>query len=676
MDTTNPLPKNPEKKNVGLGLAWPPALFLVIFFIAPLFFVVLMSMLSRGDNPADYTTPFTAENYTAIFNEPIFTILVRSVRIALVTTLVCFIMGYPLAFFISTRQNNWVRQLALFLVILPFWTNFLVRTYAWQIILGRRGVLNEFIFWIEEISGLELLDRPLELLGTEFAVLLGLVYSFLPFMVLPIFANVERFNFRLVEAGHDLGGNDWKVFWRVVFPMTLPGVVAGWILVFIPTIGAFVTPALLGGTEGFMIGNYINRQFKDAGGSWVLGAGSSVVMTALVAVALYIYFNYADDDTGGDSTAARDWGNLFFRWIVAPIATFLVIWAATATFFPGQGLLLAAAILAPIVLYLLYGLASDAQQSAAEVKLKQFDATPKPFEVSEWAIRRDLWMRQIGKIGLWFNPVVCFVFLWIPIILLVVFSFNDSRRAGGRWEGFTTNWYNRIFEGVTGTGGSEFSTDQMIASLETTIIVSVTATIFATILGTMASLALVRGKFIGQKALNGLVYLPIVLPEITVGVSLLIFFKIVYDGVEVLTGTRFFPGTPTVIVGHIAFALSYVAIVVSARLTDMNPRLEEAARDLGANEWRTFRRVTFPLLLPGIVAGALLAFTLSLDDFVITFFVGGGTTTTLTVFVWGLVRRGVSPEINAVSTLMIIASTILIFISLLLQGRNSSAAQR
>lgn len=676
MNIPNPLPRNPETKNEGLRLAILPTLFLVIFFIAPLFFVVLMSMLTRGDNPADYTTPFTLSNYTAIFDDPIFGILVRSVRIALVTTLVCFVMGYPLAFFISTRQKNWVRQFSLFLVILPFWTNFLVRTYAWQIILGRRGVLNEFIFWIEEVTKLELLDRPLELLGTEFAVLLGLVYSFLPFMVLPIFANVERFNFRLVEAGHDLGANDWRVFWRVVFPITLPGVVAGWILVFIPTIGAFVTPALLGGTEGFMIGNYINRQFKDAGGSWVLGSGSSVVMTALVAVALYIYFNYADDETGGDSTAARDWGNTFFTWVVAPLASFFIIWATTATFFPGQGLVIAAIIIAPILAYLAYPFVMERSSTRKDVKLKAFDATPKPFEVSQWAIRRDMWVRQLGKIGLWINPIVCFVFLWIPIILLVVFSFNSSRRAGGRWEEFTFHWYERIFEGVAGTGGSEFSTDQMISSLETTMVVSLTATVLATILGTMASLALLRGKFVGQKALNGLVYLPIVLPEITVGVSLLIFFKIIYDAVEWITGTRFFPGTPTVIIAHIAFCLSYVCIVVSARLSDMNPRLEEAARDLGANEWHTFRRVTFPLLLPGIVAGALLAFTLSLDDFVITFFVGGGTTTTLTVFVWGLVRRGVSPEINAVSTLMIVASTILIFISLVLQGRNSSAAQR
>jgi spermidine/putrescine transport system permease protein len=171
-----------------------------------------------------------------------------------------------------------------------------------------------------------------------------------------------------------------------------------------------------------------------------------------------------------------------------------------------------------------------------------------------------------------------------------------------------------------------------------------------------------------------LLYLPIVIPDITMGISLVVFFKFLFDIVEVIVGQRYFLSVLTVIIAHVAFNIPFVAIVVRARLTDMNPRLEEAARDLGANQWRTFYRVTYPLLIPGIVAGALLAFTISLDDFVVTFFSGGATTTTLTVYVFSLVRRAPSPEINAVSTLMILASTMLILISLLLQGRNASKA--
>jgi spermidine/putrescine transport system permease protein len=178
-----------------------------------------------------------------------------------------------------------VRQFALFMVILPFWTNFLVRTYAWRILLGREGTINEILLKLGVIS------EPLQLLNTEFAVLIGLVYGFLPFMVLPIYASVERFDFRFVEAARDLGANDWHTFWRVVLPMTLPGVIAGCILVFIPAIGTFVTSDLLGGTRGLMIGNLIQNQFRGTG-NMPLGAAVSTVMMVLVMISLMIYVRF------------------------------------------------------------------------------------------------------------------------------------------------------------------------------------------------------------------------------------------------------------------------------------------------------------------------------------------------------------------------------------------------
>jgi spermidine/putrescine transport system permease protein len=466
-----------------------------------------------------------------------------------------------------------------------------------------------------------------------------MVYGFLPFMVLPIYASVERFNFRLVEAGHDLGGNDWRVFWRIVFPLTLPGVVAGWILVFIPSIGAYVTPQLLGGADAYMIGNRITRLFKEEGGSWVLGAGMSIVTMLMVGVALYLYNRYADTDkvVGRERRGVLD---IFFDLILRAVTfVFDLIGKAAAVVMGGN---------------------------------QAVETNPQgEYTISQFKITRDLWLRRIGKFLLNLNPIFCYAFLWLPIILLIAFSFNESKRAGGRWDGFTTDWYTRIFEGIQGTG-SEFSTQETLDSVMVTLKVSIPATIVATIMGTMVSLAMERGKFRGKPFLDGLLYIPIVIPEITMAVSLLIFFKFLFDLGENVFGTRYFLGMLTVILAHIAFSISFVAVVVRARLTDMNPRYEEAARDLGANEWRTFWRVTYPLLLPAIIAGGLLAFTLSLDDFVTTFFVGGGTTTTLTIYVFGLVRRGVSPEINAVSTMMIVASTVLIGVSLILQGRNAT----
>lgn len=271
-----------RQKTSGRLLALPALFWLVAFFLLPLAIVLLVSFMTRGTRGAFYTFPLTLEHYERIFGPVFFPVFVNSVWIAIQTTVICLIVGYPLAFFIATRRSRVAQQISLFLVILPFWTNFLIRTYAWRVILGTEGVINTFLL------SLRVINDPLQLLNTQFAVLVGLVYGFLPFMVLPIYASIERFDFRLVEAAHDLGANDLRAFLRVVLPLTMPGVVAGCILVFIPTIGAFVTPDLLGGTRGLMIGNLIQGQFRGTG-NWPLGAAASMVMMLMVGLSLIVY---------------------------------------------------------------------------------------------------------------------------------------------------------------------------------------------------------------------------------------------------------------------------------------------------------------------------------------------------------------------------------------------------
>ncbi|MBL8116612.1 MAG: ABC transporter permease [Anaerolineae bacterium] len=281
-------------------------------------------------------------------------------------------------------------------------------------------------------------------------------------------------------------------------------------------------------------------------------------------------------------------------------------------------------------------------------------------------IRRDMVVRRLGKIGFYFNPIFAYFFLWAPILVLVVFSFNKSSTVSV-WGGFTTEWYARIFNGTD----SQF-TSNMLGALRNTLFIAVISTIFSTVIGTMVSLALERYRFPGKKAIDGLLYLPVVIPEITQAVSLAVFFKFLFDLMETLSGTRATYGFGTIIIGHVAFSVSFVVVTIRGRLADMNPRYEEAARDLGANEWRTFWRVTFPLILPGIVSGALLAFTLSLDDYIVTFFTNGVGTNTLPIFVYGLLRQRVSPEINALSTILLLASMVLVGFSLYIQGRGES----
>lgn len=275
-----------ESARSGILLALPAILWLGLFFLLPLLIVVVISFLTRGAGGAP-VLPFTLAQYTRVF-DTFWVVLQRTLGAAFITTIICLIAGYPLAYFISKRTTNFGKQFALFLVILPFWTNFLIRTYAWRVILGREGIINNALL------GMGLIETPLSLLNTEFAVILGLVYGFLPFMVLPIYASLSRFDFRFIEAANDLGANGWTSFWRVMLPLTLPGVVAGCILVFIPAIGTYVTSDILGGTRGLMIGNLIQSQYSG-NGNMPLGAALSVVMMLCVVIALVFYVRFGEE---------------------------------------------------------------------------------------------------------------------------------------------------------------------------------------------------------------------------------------------------------------------------------------------------------------------------------------------------------------------------------------------
>lgn len=240
-----------------------------------------------------------------------------------------------------------------------------------------------------------------------------------------------------------------------------------------------------------------------------------------------------------------------------------------------------------------------------------------------------------------------FLFLYLPIIILIIYSFN-ANRVVGVWSGFSTQWYAELFQNAA-----------MGAALRVSLWVAVWSTVISTVFGTLAALAMERYRFRGKLTFDAILYLPIIIPDIVMALSTLLFFVIF-----TIPLSRY-----TILIAHVAFNISFVALVVRARLADMDGRLEEAAADLGANEWVTFRRVTLPLLMPGIVSGALLAFTLSLDDFVITFFVAGPGSTTLPVRVYSMIKFGVTPEVNAISTLMFLGSTLLVVISLVLQRR-------
>lgn len=284
-----------------LRLLFPGAFWLLVFFTVPLFIVLVYSFLRRGIY-GQVEWVFNWQNYARILDVGYLGIVWRSFYIAAATTLICFLFGYPLAYFIARRPPR-VRNALLLLLMIPFWTNFVVRTYAWEMILSGEGLFNSFwtgplhtfFFWLEQnLGGLfsplaQATSQPLPLLYTEFAVIVGLVYGWITDMALPCYAAIERIDFSLVEAAKDLYANDLRAFLRVVFPLSLPGVVAGAILVFIPSLGAYITPDILGGGKTEMIGTLITRQFLTTR-DWPFGSALSFMLMLVMLIGTLIYF--------------------------------------------------------------------------------------------------------------------------------------------------------------------------------------------------------------------------------------------------------------------------------------------------------------------------------------------------------------------------------------------------
>ncbi len=292
-----------QKKVRRLLLLSPSLITILAIGVLPLSIVLVYSFLEPGSY-GGVKWQFSFDAYVQLlFEADIFDgslsfttsyleIFWRSLSLAMIATIGCVLIGFPTAYFIAIQPPE-KRNMWLFLITIPFWTNLLIRTYAMLLILRDEGAINM------GLKSVGVIDAPLPLLYSDFAVTLGLIYSFLPFMVLPIYASLEKFDFRLVEAGFDLYANRLKVLWRIIIPITKPGIAAGCILVFIPSLGAYITPEVLGGGKSLMIGNLIYLQFGSSR-NWPFGAAIALILMAVVLISLIVYMRRSGE-TGGVS---------------------------------------------------------------------------------------------------------------------------------------------------------------------------------------------------------------------------------------------------------------------------------------------------------------------------------------------------------------------------------------
>ena len=297
---------SPAEENVvrrsarnGWLLSLPALFLLAVAAVGPLLIVAIYSFLTPGTH-GNVVWVFSTEGWSQIlWSKDIFTdsyvwadahltILWRSIKLSLMTTIITFLVGFPTAWFIATRPPK-ARPLWLFLITIPFWTNILIRTYAINEMIRQEGLINVVLLKIGVIS------EPLQIIYTDVAIFIGMTYVYLPLMVLPLFAAIDRFDMRMLEAGYDLYASRWQILRRIILPIVKPGIIAGSILVFVPSLGAYVTPRILGGGKQMMIGNLIDMQFGQ-GKNWPLGAALSLTLLVIVTVALLYYVKVANGE--------------------------------------------------------------------------------------------------------------------------------------------------------------------------------------------------------------------------------------------------------------------------------------------------------------------------------------------------------------------------------------------
>lgn len=536
-----------EQLAVGFELAPLGALLLLAFFV-PLSLLLAYSFWTQSG--FEVVHQFSLGSYrTALTDSFYLKLLARSLLIGLSVAFLSVALAYPFAYAATFRFPR-ARAVLLFAALLSMFTSYLVRVYAFQTILGEKGVINTFL------EHLGVIHHPLSfLLFNSFAVVITLTNVFVPYVLLPIWAAMQSVETNQLEAARDLGANPFAAFWRVVFPMTKNGARAGFLFAFVLAAGDYVTPTLVGGPSGTMIGREISVSFGLLN-DYPLGAALAFVL--------------------------------------------LLAFGLTAWLLPT-----------------LIGRIPRPQGVRSLLSV--------PLRVSEHLHFRG------AKYWAHVYVVLIILFLFVPLAIIILLSFNTSPVPAFPMRGLTLHWYARVF-----------SNDSFRNALITSIKVAALVAIIGAVLGTLAALAFARHRFRARGALMGLLVAPLAMPGLITGVAMLI----VYVAVGVTLSMW------TITIGHLVYAIPFVVLAIVAGLSDLDPSLEEAGRDLGRSPLGVFRKVTLPLVFPVIIGAAFVAAALSLDEFIITNFVAGSTVT-LPLYIWSKLRIGVTPDTNAVGTLIL-----------------------
>lgn len=517
-------------------------------------------------------------NYEAFFGRAAnVRVLMQTIEVSVIATVMCIIVGYPTAYLIAAASKG-MRMVLLVFVVVPYLTSFLVRTYAWIVILGDRGLINNFLL------DLGLISSPIPLIYNRMAVYIGMVHIMLPVMVLPLVSVMVGIDKSLIAAARSMGARPFAAFWRVFFPLSVPGIRSGSLLVFVLCLGFYITPAALGGLGDAMLSTFIATQVEN---SFDLAriAAAAFILLVLAGIMLATF--------GLNLSGSQD-------------ATPKPVWKSRQNLWRSFG-----------------------------SPMRRFNELASRYWAKRWestlyrATDRSRWWRIVSTT---FGALVIF-YLLFPSVVVVIMSFSGGPSLQFPPSALSLQWYRSFFNNRSWT-------DAAAVSMEIGFAVS----LISTIVGTLAAYGLSRTFPRLRSILTMAILAPITFPSIVVGIAA--YLAVLKFG---LIGTK-----TGIILTHSLGATAYVVVIVSATLANFDRRLELAARSMRANPFRTFTRVTLPLVRPGVIGGALFAFLHSFDEVVETSLVSGFSVRTLPLKMWENIRHEIDPTIAAIASMLVL----------------------
>ncbi|MGQ0797819.1 MAG: ABC transporter permease subunit [Methanobacteriota archaeon] len=620
-----------------------PMFWLLFFLVVPLGFVGVYGLSYYDDAYSLQIWPFDLSNYLDAISigagATVLPLLFRTFGMAALTSVISLVVGYAMAYYIARIAKERWRGVLMGLVVIPFWVSFIVRIYAVFPFTsdfpesffhtGLRGVGLGFVSdWVGGFFTL----------NTGQMVVFTLMYVWLPFMILPLFASLSKLDPILLEAAYDLGASRWRAFLHVTLPLTYPAMIVGSVLIFITTVGSFIELTLVGGRAWQFIGNYITDQFNLIGGL-PLASGSALFIIIVTVLLISVYRKYAElEEEGETEVRSRILGPLW-RYVrsmfrrergaePAPVATTMPDGGVATG--PGARLL------------------------------------GGPIHRAGWEKALDVVSEKAGRYILGFVTLVMLLFFFVPLIIVAIFSFNGGIDTV-ILQGFSLDWWI----GGNPTRDGLFEDEASLGAIFYSFVIAGASSLIAVFVGLLAAFAITRYRFRARGVLRSLMYLGLVVPSIVLGISLAILIRFVNYyvlgplslGFNAPTPLQWEFGLASIVIGHTTFNIPLATLVLIISFREFDRTLEEAAMNLGADELTTFFRVTLPNIMPGIISAILLGFTFSFDEVPVTLFLVGGNVQTLPVLIWGLISKKIlSPRVNAAATIVLVLSFVFVFV--------------